>query len=286
MSDIPDGKAPIVASAAAAWRFFFAHWVEFLPAALMVAIVSGASTLLQVSAGGGGPGGFGAGAIGLALGVAASAMFTAAVLRRAVREEAQGPYGLSFGADEIRLIGVWLSLILMIAPILLLVAFVVFVTVLNRVAGTPAELQALLADPEKFNQAVAEHLGPAGEWALSLFFLLVLAVLVWFAVRLSLVNAATIGERRIIIFQSWSWTNGNFWRVLAALALTALPAVVASYFLLQLLDVLVGATGASPAKVFAIGAYTGFIDALRNIPPLAVAAYLYKGLRPPDFVPK
>ena len=39
MSDIPDGKAPIVASAAAAWRFFFAHWVEFLPAALMVAVV-------------------------------------------------------------------------------------------------------------------------------------------------------------------------------------------------------------------------------------------------------
>jgi hypothetical protein len=203
-----------------------------------------------------------------------------------VRGETQGPFGLSFGADEVRLIGVFLSLAIMVAPILLLVVFVVFVTVLGRIAGTPAELQVLMADPEKFSQAVAEHLGPSGEAALTLFFLLVCGILVWLGVRLALVNAAAIGERRIVIFQSWAWTHGNFLRVLAALALTGLPAVIAAYFLLELVGAVIGTPTGSPVQAFAIGACTGFVDAMRTIPSLALVAHLYKGLRPPGFVPK
>jgi hypothetical protein len=281
MSDAADGKAPVRASVTTAWRFFFAHWAEFTPAAAVVAVAAGLGDLLQASAPAGGM------IIKFVLSTVAGAVFFAVVLRRAVRNEATGPFGLSFGADEVRLIGVSLSLLLMIAPIVILVALVLFVTVLGRVAGTPQEMQALLADSERFSRVVAERLGPTGELAFSLFVLLVCAVVVWLLVRLVLINAATIGERRVVIFQSWSWTHGNFLRVLAAIVLTSLPAVIVTYFLSALLiTIMGGAAPGSPIGVFLLGGFSGFVGAMSEIPALALAAHLYKGLRPPDFVPK
>ena len=281
MSDASDGKAPVRASVAAAWRFFFAHWAEFAPAAAVVALAAGLGDLFQTMAPAGGL------IISLALSTVAGAIFFAAVLRRAVRNEATGPFGLAFGADEVRLIGVSLSLLVMIAPIVLLVALVLFVTVLGRVAGSPQELQTLLADPDRFSRVVAERLGPTGEAAFSLFVFLVCAIVIWLLVRLVVINAATIGERRIVIFQAWTWTHGNFLRVLAAIVLTSLPAVILSYFLSALLVTLTGgASPTSPIGVFLVGGFSGFVGAMSEIPALALAAHLYRGLRPTDFVPK
>ena len=282
MSDAVDGKAPVRASVATAWRFFFAHWAEFAPAAALVALAGGLGDLIEGAMASGGL------VISHALSLLAGAVFFASVLRRAVRNQSQGPFGLSFGADEVRLVGVSLSLLMMIAPILLLVVIVLFVTVLGRVAsGTPQEMQALLADPDKFSRVVAERLGPTGEFAFSLFVLLICAILVWLGVRLVLINAATIGERRIVIFQSWTWTHGNFLRVFAAIVLTALPAVIVSYFLSELLvSITGGATPGSPLEIFLVGAFSGFVGAMSEIPSLALAAHLYQGLRPAGFVPK
>jgi hypothetical protein len=287
MSDASDGKAPVIASVAVAWRFFFAHWARFVPAALFVAAAAGLGDLVQAtSAGAGGPT-LGALMVNAALNLVSSAVFVAAVLRKAVRDETTGPFGLTFGPDEMRLIGVSLSLVVMIVPaiILLLLVFTVFVA--QRVARTPEELQVLAADPRKFAQAIEDSLGQSGVAALLLFAVLIGAIAVWIAVRLVLINAATIGERRIMIFQTWKWTRGNFFRVLAAWILTALPVVLVILVSSGVIGALTGGNApASAFELFLIGGMAGFIVAMGQIPTLALVAHLYRGFRPPDLTVK
>ena len=51
-------------------------------------------------------------------------------------------------------------------------------------------------------------------------------VMIWFAVRLSLANAATIGERTIGFGTSLRLTGGNFWRLLIFWILVVIPIIV------------------------------------------------------------
>jgi hypothetical protein len=286
MSDAQDGKAPVIASVAAAWRFFFAHWTIFIPGALFVAAASALGDLVQaVSANAAGPA---PGAVLMfgALNLVSSAVFSAAVLRKAVRNETVGAFGLTFGADELRLIGVSLSLALIVIPIMVVGVMIVSFVIVSRLGKTEGEIQALAADPEKLLQAIRDSLGPADMATIWILMLAVIVLVVWAAVRLILINAATIGERRIMVFQTWRWTHGNFFRVLAAWVLTVAPVFLVLIFSSGLLGGIVGGKGAGTAiGVLAFGAVAGFISAMCQIPPLALAAHLYSGFRPTDLPP-
>ncbi len=100
-----------------------------------------------------------------------------------------------------------------------------------------------------------------------------------------MVNAATIGERRIVFFQTWGWSRGNVFRVVAAIILIALPAALLNMILGSILN---SAGNAQPAFMTAIivDSALSLIAALVSIPSIALGAQLYKGLRPPDFVAK
>ncbi|MDZ4760100.1 MAG: hypothetical protein SGJ21_03400 [Alphaproteobacteria bacterium] len=291
MADPTVGKVPVIESMAEAWRFFFANWLQFIPACLVVAAGAGVTQMLAgplpVE---GQPQTFSLGAMAasFAIGLTVGAVFSAAVLRKAVRGEAEGPIGLGFGADEFRLVGVAVSLMLVFLPFIVLVSFVLVFIVLGRAASSSADLEAILSDPEALSAALSESLGPAGTLAFFLFMLVCVAGLAIVAARLAMVNAATIGERRMMIFQTWGWTRGNVRRVLAALLLTLLPGMIISGFISGLVSspLVVGADNVSDLQLFATGAIAGFVGALAQIPVLALAAHLYRGLRPSDFAPK
>ncbi|MEP7211267.1 MAG: hypothetical protein ABI740_10555 [Alphaproteobacteria bacterium] len=286
MSDASEGKAPVIASVAAAWRFFSANWSLFVPGALFVGVAAGLGDLVQAMATNAAGPSLGPVLMNGALNLVASAVFVAAVLRKAVRDETTGLFGLTFGSDEVRLIGVSLSLAVMILPVFILLALVFTVFVIQRIARTPEELQALLADPDKFSQALQDSLGQSGMLAMFLLIVLIAAIAVWAAVRLILINAATIGERRIMIFQTWKWTHDNFFRVLAAWVLTALPVIVAVFGSAILIGALTaGQQPTTAIEVFLIAAVAGFISAMCQIPSLALVAHLYRGFRPSDLPP-
>lgn len=289
------GKVPVMDCFTQAWRFLDRNWRLMLPAAAVTAALAQIGLVLVMIL-------RPAAAEGESLLVAAlwdlvavipvmvaSLMFTAAVLRKALRDEFIGPTGLAFGADEIRLLGVTAALTCMLLPLVGLFFFVVSTVVLSRVAATPEAMNALLADPEALNAALEAALGPTGFLAFLLFFILVMAIVLYVSVRLTMVNAATMGERRVVIFQTWSWSRGNVWRILGAVFLTALPVM----FFQGLVDsVGVEAVQATPeasgrAMVqLGVSTVTTFLFALASIPTTALGAILYKGLRPGDFVAK
>ena len=216
-----------------------------------------------------------------------SLLYSAAILRKAVRNEFTGTFGLSFGADEVRLLGVAAAMACLFVPLISHVVIVLAVTVFSKLATSQQALEALLADPEAMNDAIIAAVGEGGAAALSLFIMFMFALFSVLAARLYMVNAATIGERRMVIFQTWSWTSGNVFRVLTAMILTILPVMLIDSIVSSFAVTLLGATGQGDVTLWLLArtAIT-FVGALTTIPVVALGAIFYKGLRPPGFVPK
>jgi hypothetical protein len=283
MTDIAAGKVPVLKCFEQAWRFLFDRWRLLAPAAVVPALANGLALALAPA----GP----AEAVsavnqltGAAIVAVASVFFAAAVLRKAVRDEFLPPWGLAFGQDETRLFGV-LGCFVGVFILPLLIAGELFdQLVIRRIAATPEELQALQADPEALNQAITQAIGQGGLVMLNVFLVASIILMVFgviAAVRLSMANAASVGERKFIFFRTWSWSKGNVLRMLAALVITTLPAMLLD---LIVAAVVLGIAGTGPAPVQAVaGVVTGFIQSLLSIPAIALGAILYQGLRPPGF---
>jgi hypothetical protein len=278
-----------------AWRFLDRNWRLLLPAAAITAALSQIGLVLVMllrPAPAAGETMLAAmlwDLVAVAPAMVASLMFTAAILRKALRDEFIGPTGLAFGADEIRLLGVMAALACMLLPLVGLLFLAVSTFVFGRIASTPEALNALLADPEALNAALEAALGPTGVLAFLLFFILVMSIFLYVSTRLVMVNAATMGERRVVIFQTWIWSRGNVWRILGAVILTALPVMFFQGLIDSLGVEIINATpeGASlVATRLIINSVSTFLFAIAGIPSIALAAILYKGLRPGDFVAK
>ncbi|HEY7798148.1 MAG TPA: hypothetical protein VIA80_05245 [Hyphomonadaceae bacterium] len=283
MTDIAAGKVPILKCFEQAWRFLFDHWRLLAPAAIAPALANGIALALSPvnTTGAGNPM---SELTGFAIVTIASVFFTAAVLRKIVRDEFIPPLGLAFGQDETRLLGVLGCYLAIFVPPVVLLAVVFQVFLLSRIAASPEELAELMADSERFSEAVLQQLGAGGLLLLDVILVALVIIAVVALARLSMVNAATIGEKKVVFFQSWSWSKGNVLRILAALVITALPATLLD---LIVAAVVLGLAGAGPAPVQAVaGAVTGFIQSLLSIPAIALGAILYQGLRPPAFVAK
>lgn len=277
------GKVPVLECVTAAYRFFAAHVVALLPACAVIALVAGLSPFAAAGERPNFPMMIGS----ALLNIAAGTVLVAAVLRRAIHGDLRG--GVSFGADEIRLLGVAVSMALLFTPLVVLCVLVVSIAVLGRLSQSGQALENLLADPEAFADALAAVLSPGEQFMFSAFILAVFAIAVFISVRLFLVNAATMGERRIVIFQTWRWTAGNFWRVLGAMLLVLVPCSLASSILTGIITAPLAGRTAADLGVFVaylVYAAQGFVIALSNIPGIALGAELYKGLRPQEFVAK
>jgi hypothetical protein len=288
------GKLPIITCVRDAWLFLRDNLRMFVPAAAAMALVSQVGFLLAAISGGGAgaQSAFGGSLGNLAVAMPAvlgSLVFAAAVLRKAVRNEFTGPLGLSFGADELRLLAIVAAYACMIIPLATLVFMIVTATVLSRLAATPDDLAVLLEDPQALNAALTQALGPGGTAAFLLLIMLVFAGAIYLFTRLFMVNAATIGERRIVMFQSWSWSRGNILRMFAAIMLTWLPAYVIDSLVVEIgVAILhpITAEGHAGFLLIAFNAAVTFVAAIVGIPSIVLGAILYRGLRPVDFVAK
>jgi hypothetical protein len=271
MSDARSGAVPVGEVVTASWRFLFANWRQFLPAAL---VTSGLSTLGAVVGGPAAAGAF----LGLALIVIAQLVFSAAVLRKAVRDEFSGIAGMQAGRDEMHLLGVALCTFLLLLPAGFVFGLMFSFAVAGRLVATGVDPQATEIDPEVLYRTMAETLlTPAGAIAVAGL----LAITFYVSARLIMANAATIAERKIVFVQTWSWSKGNVLRVLGAMALTFLPILFLSIVLALLLPVQAGGN----AVVVVLVAYVErLIGMIAGIPFIALGANLYKGLRPPGFV--
>lgn len=290
------GQVPVIAIARESWMFFLQNWRMFLPAAGVTAVIaafgpmfmmlsSGPAPVTGAAAPSIGPGDF----IAAIPGTIAGLLFAAVVLRKVIRNEFAGPTGLAFGADELRLLGVMAGLACIVIPFGTLALVVVQVVVLARLAATPEAAAALTDNPEAFGAALETALGPAGLMAFTLFLMALLVAFLYGLVRLAMINAATIGERRMVMFQTWRWSRGNVLRIFGALLLTGIPAYLVSSLFLEIALAVVTAV-ATPGNALIVGfvysAAVAFVGAMASIPSTALGAILYKGLRPADFVAK
>jgi hypothetical protein len=278
MPDATAGKVPIIACVRSSWLFLAQNIRPLLPAAAICALLSqigAAATLLTASAGQAAS----ANIVTFVPGILAGLMYSAAVLRKAVRDEFVSPVGLTLGRDEGRLFGLSVSVFLIGIPIVFLLSMLLFGPIMGRIAPTPEAAEALAQDPEALAKAFAEALGPGGVLAVEiggiLLYCLVLGLVTF-------MQAATIGEKRIVLFQALRWTGGNLFRVLAAIVLTILPVSIIT----AVVTLGGGALIVDVLTYLLVTTVIAFIGNIVAIPIAALGAVLYKGLRPPDFVAK
>lgn len=276
------GKIPVMQVVKEAYAFFAANWVRLLPAAaLAAAIAAGVTALL----GGGATVSLGGALISGIASAVAGLTFAAAVLRLALRGEFVGPVGLTLGQDEFRLMGVAAGLTLAFAPPVFLALMAFSFIIVGRMNLTPEDAQRMANDPEAMQRAIEDALGPGGLMMISIAILVGLLILFWVGARLFLVQAATMGERRMVAFQTWGWTRGNVSRVIFSILLALMPPLLAATIITEVVWAAVGAAPTQPAYAAAL-AIASFVDLLAQIPAIALGAILYRGLRPPDFQPK
>jgi hypothetical protein len=282
MTDISAGKVPVVACVVASWKFLIDSWRQFLPAALIIGFVSGIAPIVLSSGGGITVGGT---YLLVLIGNLAGVFITAAILRKAIRNEYLAPTGLAFGQDEARLLGVLGSGVLLMIPIVIISLIVYTFVLIGSMQLTPEQMEAMAQDPVAMQKAMEDTLKTSA--GLTIQFLALLGLIVLFVVycRLSMINAATIGERKIVFFQTWSWGKGNTLRIIAAILLTAFPAALISLLAANLMGTL-ASLAPNPITIAVSGIIASTIGAFASIPPTVIGAELYRGLKPPGFVAK
>ena len=271
------GKVPVFECVRGAWQFLLRNVQLLVPAAAICAVLAqvGAAANLLVAPGQAGSPSL----LSLIPTLLAGVMFTAAVMRKVVRDEFLAPVGLKLGGDEGRLLGVGTCVTMIAIPIVFLLSIIMMSTVFSRIAATPEAMEALAENPEAMMKAIEEALGPTGLLALEIVSILLLCIALGL---IALLQAATTGEKRIVLFQALRWMGGNTLRVLAAIVLTVAPTLIVS----AILSVIIGPLINSIPTLLLFSVVISFIGNLLSVPVAALGAILYKGLRPVDFVAK
>ena len=271
------GKVPVFECVRGAWQFLLRNVQLLVPAAAICAVLAqvGAAANLLVAPGQAGSPRL----LSLIPTLLAGVMFTAAVMRKVVRDEFLAPVGLNLGGDDGRLRGGGTCVTMIAIPIVFLLSIIMMSTVFSRIAATPEAMEALAENPEAMMKAIEEALGPTGLLALEIVSILLLCIALGLV---ALVQAATTGEKRIVLFQALRWMGGNTLRVLAAIVLTVAPTLIVS----AVLSVVIGPLINSIPTLLLFSVVISFIGNLLSVPVAALGAILYKGLRPVDFVAK
>lgn len=271
------GKVPVFQCVRDAWGFLVRNWQTLLPPAIICAIFAqiGVAAGLIVAPQSAAEPGF----LTLVPTLLAGVMFTAAIMRKAVRDEYIRPIGLTLGSDEGRLIGVGACVAMLSIPLLFLASIVMMTTVFSRVAASPEAMEALAQNPEALMKAMEEALGSGGMLALEVISTLLMCIVFGLV---GFVQAATIGEKRIVLFQALRWLSGNVLRVLAAFVLTVAPTLIFS----SVISLNIAPLITDVPSLLGLSVVVGFIGNMLTIPVAGLGAILYKGLRPADFAAK
>jgi hypothetical protein len=155
----------------------------------------------------------------LILGLAIQCIMAAAVYRLIFRHDDTRFGYLRLGADELRLMG--LTLIYMLLFTLLMV-------------GVTMTSALVLALASVAGQVFADFVGLLA-WLASV------ALVIFVLVRLSLAPVATFAERRLALFESWTLTRGQFWKLLATYALALCCIVAVGFLVLVVFSAIAGA---------------------------------------------
>ena len=292
MADIPAGKVPIMESVGVAYKYLSGNWQKWLPACALLALVSGWYQMQTVRTAVDAANGVNSGLI--AFGVFCIFLLTniivgVGIYRHVIRGEFTAPIGIGFGIDEIRVLGVTLSLLLVffIGFGFLFILFIAAASILVASSGLDPELAQ--TNPELFLQQFSEALGTGNGPFLVVLGLVLLAAMFFVSVRLAFVTAATVSEERMMVFQTWSFAKGNFWRIVGAVLLTVLPLAIVGGIIIAAADIIIlgsadqdARLSASLQQLFVVSTIEGFVNAVISIASIALMAYLYKGLRPSD----
>lgn len=260
------GVVPVNQCVGEAYAVLQQHWGLFVPSAIIVTAVGmGAALLSQTPI--------------LQLGFAliallAQSAFTAAIFRKVLDGGYVRPVGMTLGADEFRLFSVALIVSVALLAALFLPAAFVLSTVLARSGLNEAELEAFQQDPEGLRLHLLGMLGPT-EY---LLFAACAIPALWLMARLFMASAATFGEKRMAIAESWRWTKGSTLRVLMAIVLVSLPWLAVNGLVIAYLSG-EGAGGGVVAALVVTGMEV--LATLVRVPIIALSAILYLGLRPP-----
>jgi hypothetical protein len=170
-----------------------------------------------------------------------------------------GPLGLQWGKPELRLLGADLLLLFLVVLALLFWVIILIVSLGAGmfVSGTGAA--PLPPTPEQESHVLA---------AFAPLFLIALAVYV----RICLYAAATVAERKVAVFSTWSLTRGKFWPILAAFVLLKIP--------IGALGLLAALAGEPHAATIVLELLACVLDAFLIRPMYCgLYAHLYSGLR-------
>ncbi len=121
-----------------------------------------------------------------------------------------GPLGLQWGKPELRLLGADMLLVFLFILALLFWAIILIVTL-----GAGMFVNGTAAAPVSPTSQQASQM-------LLAFAPLILPTLFVY-VRICLYGAATVAERKVSVFSTWRLTRGNFWPILGAVLVIAVP---------------------------------------------------------------
>jgi hypothetical protein len=281
----PPGKVPILESAKVGFDFMRANLPAIGPAAALGALLLVTFSLWNATP---------AGSLLLVLLIAFGVAFRAFTFRLALGQQSGGPLGLKLGREEFNLFAA--SMVIgFFMVIVAVMGFVLFAFVLSIAAAQAGVTQdQLQGDEAEMRAAVLAILqSPQATPALAVPVLVALGM-AYLSARLALAGPATIGERKLMAFSTWRWTEGNGLRILAACFLVIAPLGFALLFVVNIIAGLVAAaTGVTAATgpsvlvlgvvafVFGLGVYGVILPALSG-----VTAHLYKGLRPVELPPQ
>ncbi|MEM6627923.1 MAG: hypothetical protein AAF719_14595 [Pseudomonadota bacterium] len=280
---VPAGKVPVLESAAEAWRFARDNWMRFLPAMGILALgfayyqseITGWTTT---------PDWGGLALVGFVYFIA-SVVAMCAFLRGSTRGEVGDGPGLNFAMDELRYIAVIVGLSLVIGIVGFFVMFLFSIVFVGMAARSGVDFEAIGNDQAAMTEAFIAVMQSGGGLTIGVLGLLIGCLYLWFSVRMSLFLPATIGEQRMMIFQTWSWTKGNFWPILGAVLLTLVPVALIGGIIVGFIEIAI--VGDEPYRASALTRFlaylpNGALTAFTSLLWAGLVGRLYQGLRPRD----
>jgi len=190
-----------------------------------------------------------------------------------------GGLGLQWRKMELRMLGSHVLLLVFLGILTLLLALAVAAPLMGVVLSKSPTI------PTTMTQADLERiLGPSGEQALNLAYMLIQLILMFVATRLSLYLVATADRKKVSLLRTWKLTRGQFWRIFAATVIIGLPTVL-------IMSIGIGAgmsldgrpAPLAPGETFIYSLVCGGWAGAAAMPLAAgVQAYFYRNLKTAD----
>lgn len=119
---------------------------------------------------------------------------------------------------------------------------------------------------------------PAGMFAGAPLYLASVPLMIWVGIRLCEAVPASVGEKRFVIFESWSMTKGRFWSLFLAYLLVFVIVAAAELVLFMLVGVAVSVTIAASAGGSIETIDPSTLDVTAFLPVLVLGGIVYAAL--------